>query len=117
MAAVYAEDLKKPLTSTLRPKARPKKEPPVAKTATQSKVTVTKLKPRKDDPEVQKIVTDTKKALSASERREQAVKRVINNPGNAAAKKALEKFGTLTAVQRAKIRAAEKKEKNKNNKK
>mgnify|MGYP003127299870 FL=1 len=31
MAAVYAEDLKKPLTSSLRPKARPKKEPPVAK--------------------------------------------------------------------------------------
>lgn len=117
MAAVYAEDLKKPLTSTLRPKARPKKEPPVAKTATQPKVTVTKLKPRKDDPEVQKLVADTKKALSASERREQAVKRVINNPGNAAAKKALEKFGTLTAVQRAKIRAAEKKEKNKKNKK
>ena len=115
MAAVFAEDLKKPLapSKSLRPKARPKKEPPVAKTATQPKVTTTKLKPRKDDPEVQKLVADTKKALSASERREQAVKRVINNPGNAAAKKALEKFGTLTAVQRAKIRAAEKKEKNK----
>ena len=39
MAAVFAEDLKKPLTpsKSLRPKARPKKEPPVAKTATQPK--------------------------------------------------------------------------------
>ena len=39
MAAVYAEDLKKPIKkatapkTSLRPKARPKKEPPVAKPA------------------------------------------------------------------------------------
>jgi hypothetical protein len=106
MAAVYAEDLKKPLTSTLRPKARPKKEPPVAKTAAQPKVTVTKLKPRKDDPEVKKIVDDTKKALT---RREQALQNAINKPGNEAARKAVEKFGPLTAIERAKLRAAEKK--------
>ena len=64
MAAVFAEDLKKPLapSKSLRPKARPKKEPPVAKTATQPKVTTTKLKPRKDDPEVKKIVDDAKKS-------------------------------------------------------
>ena len=39
-AAVYAEDLK---TSSLRPKARPKTEPKVAKTATQPKVTTSTL--------------------------------------------------------------------------
>jgi hypothetical protein len=39
MAAVYAEDLKKPMTSSPRPKARPKTEPKVAKTAAQPKVT------------------------------------------------------------------------------
>ena len=67
MAAVYAEDLKKSLapSKSLRPKARPpkprkgqpgfkKKESPVTKTATQPKITTTKLKPRKDDPEVKK---------------------------------------------------------------
>lgn len=41
MAAVYAEDLKKPMTSSPRPKARP--EPKVAKTATQPKVTTRTL--------------------------------------------------------------------------
>lgn len=40
MAAVYAEDLKKPMTSSPRPKARPKK---VAKTAAQPKVTTSTL--------------------------------------------------------------------------
>jgi len=40
MAAVYAEDLK---TSSLRPKARPKTEPKVAKTAAQPKVTTTTI--------------------------------------------------------------------------
>ncbi len=43
MAAVYAEDLKKPMTSSPRPKARPKKEPKVAKTAAQPSVTTTRL--------------------------------------------------------------------------
>jgi hypothetical protein len=112
MAAVFAEDLKKPLTpsKSLRPKARPKKEPPVAKTATQPKVTTTKLKPRKDDPEVKKIVDDAKKAIT---RREQALRNAINKPGNEAARKAVEKFGPLTAIERAKLRAAEKKKKKK----
>lgn len=41
MAAVYAEDLKKPMTSSPRPKARP--EPKVAKTASQPKVTTTTI--------------------------------------------------------------------------
>ena len=40
MAAVYAEDLK---TSSLRPKARPKTEPKVAKTAAQPQVTTTTI--------------------------------------------------------------------------
>ncbi len=39
-AAVYAEDLK---TSSLRPKARPKTEPKVAKTAAQPQVTTTTI--------------------------------------------------------------------------
>ena len=43
MAAVYAEDLKKPMTSSPRPKARPKKEPKVATSASQPKVTTTRL--------------------------------------------------------------------------
>lgn len=43
MAAVYAEDLKKPMTSSPRPKARPKKEPKVATSATQPKVTTRTL--------------------------------------------------------------------------
>ena len=108
MAAVFAEDLKKPLapSKSLRPKARPKKEPPVAKTATQPKVTTTKLKPRKDDPEVKKIVDDAKKAIT---RREQALQKAIDDPGNKAVRKAVERFGPLTAIERAKIRAAEKK--------
>lgn len=116
MAAVYAEDLKKPIkkssapTKSVRPKARPG-----SKTASQPKVKTSML----DSPKMfapsrsptDQIVKDTKKALkpSASARREAAVKKAVENPGNAAAKKALEKFGPLTAVERAKIRAAEKK--------
>ena len=110
MAAVYASDLSKPLTTSLRPKARPG-----SKTASQPKVRTSML----DSPKMfapsrsptDQIVKDTKKALkpSASARREAAVKKAVENPGNAAAKKALEKFGPLTAVERAKIRAAEKK--------
>tara|TARA_R100001460_G_scaffold44205_2_gene80852 strand:- start:2512 stop:3015 length:504 start_codon:yes stop_codon:yes gene_type:complete len=71
MAAVYAEDLKKPLTSSIRPKARPKKEPAVAKPKDlkRPKVTTTVLKPRKDDPEVKKIVEDVKKAIKMPDRR------------------------------------------------
>ena len=114
MAAVYASDLSKPLSTSLRPKARPT-EPKTAKTASQPKVKTSML----DSPKMfapsrsptDQIVKDTKKALkpSASARREAAVKKAVENPGNAAAKKALEKFGPLTAVERAKIRAAEKK--------
>ena len=56
MAAVYAEDLKKPIKkattpkTSLRPKARPKKEPPVAKPGElkQPKVTLKKLLPGSD---------------------------------------------------------------------
>jgi len=112
MAAVYASDLSKPLTTSLRPKARPG-----SKTASQPKVKTSML----DSPKMfapsrsptDQLVKDTKKALkpSASARREAAVKKAVENPGNAAAKKALEKFGPLTAVERAKIRAAEKKKK------
>ena len=116
MAAVYASDLSKPMSTSLRPKARPT-EPKTAKTASQPKVKTSML----DSPKMfapsrsptDQIVKDTKKALkpSASARREAAVKKAVENPGNAAAKKALEKFGPLTAVERAKIRAAEKKKK------
>ena len=93
MAAVYTEDLKKPLTSSLRPKARPKKEPPVAKTATQPKVTTTKLKPRKDDPEVKKIVQDVKKSIKMPDRRAPdgglaAFEKILKQKGNEAALKA-----------------------------
>lgn len=115
MAAVYASDLSKPLSTSLRPKARP--ESKTAKTASQPKIRTSML----DSPKMfapsrsptDQIVKDTKKALkpSASARREAAVKKAVENPGNAAAKKALEKFGPLTAVERAKIRAAEKKKK------
>ena len=115
MAAVYASDLSKPLSTSLRPKARP--ESKTTKTASQPKVRTSML----DSPKMfapsrsptDQIVKDTKKALkpSASARREAAVKKAVENPGNAAAKKALEKFGPLTAVERAKIRAAEKKKK------
>lgn len=119
-AAVYAEDLKKPLDSSLRPKARPTK-PKTAKTASQPKVRTSMLdSPKMFAPSrspVDQIVKDTKKATkskpSASARREAAIKRVIDNPGNAAAKKALEKFGALTAVERAKIRRAKEKDKKK----
>ena len=110
MAAVYASDLSKPLTTSLRPKARPG-----SKTASQPKVKTSMLdSPKMFAPSrspVDQLVKDTKKALkpSASARREAAVKKAVENPGNAAAKKALEKFGPLTAVERAKIRAAEKK--------
>lgn len=50
MAAVYASDLSKPLSTSLRPKARPKKEPPVAKPGDlkQPKVTVETLLPGSD---------------------------------------------------------------------
>ena len=50
MAAVYASDLSKPMTTSLRPKARPKKEPPVAKPGDlkQPKVTVETLLPGSD---------------------------------------------------------------------
>jgi len=116
MAAVYASDLSKPMSTSLRPKARPT-EPKTAKTASQPKVKTSML----DSPKMfapsrsptDQIVKDTKKALkpSASARREAAVKKAVENPGNAAALKALEKFGPLTAVERAKIRAAEKKKK------
>ena len=49
-AAVYAEDLKKPLKSSLRPKARPKKETPVAKPGDlkRPKITVETLLPGSD---------------------------------------------------------------------
>ena len=112
MAAVYASDLSKPLSTFLRPKARPG-----SKTASQPKVRTSMLdSPKMFAPSrspVDQLVKDTKKAIkpSASARREAALEKVINNPGNAAAKKALEKFGPLTAVERAKIRAAEKKKK------
>ena len=120
MAAVYAEDLKKPIkkssapTKSVRPKARPKR-----KTASQPKITTMML----DSPKMfapsrsptDQLVKDTKKALknTSSARREAAVKRAVENPGNAAAKKALEKFGPLTAVERAKLRDAENKNKKK----
>ena len=110
MAAVYAADLSKPLSTSLRPKARPG-----SKTASQPKVKTSMLdSPKMFAPSrspVDQLVKDTKKAIkpSASARREAALEKAINNPGNAAAKKALEKFGPLTAVERAKIRAAEKK--------
>jgi hypothetical protein len=115
MAAVYASDLSKPLSTSLRPKARP--ESKTTKTASQPKVRTSMLdSPKMFAPSrspVDQLVKDTKKAIkpSASARREAALEKVINNPGNAAAKKALEKFGPLTAVERAKIRAAEKKKK------
>lgn len=116
MAAVYAEDLKKPLApkKSPRPKARPG-----SKTASQPKVRTSMLdSPKMFAPSrspVDQLVKDTKKAIkpSASARREEAVRKAVENPGNAAAKKALEKFGPLTAVERAKIRAAEKKKKKK----
>ena len=110
MAAVYASDLSKPLSTSLRPKARPN-----SKTASQPKVRTSMLdSPKMFAPSrspVDQLVKDTKKATkpSASARREEALRKAIENPGNAAAKKALEKFGPLTAVKRAKIRAAEKK--------
>lgn len=110
MAAVYASDLSKPLSTSLRPKARPN-----SKTASQPKVKTSMLdSPKMFAPSrssVDQLVKDTKQAIkpSASARREEAVKKAVENPGNAAAKKALEKFGPLTAVERAKIRAAEKK--------
>jgi len=113
MAAVYASDLSKPLSTSLRPKARP--ESKTTKTASQPKVRTSMLdSPKMFAPSrspVDQLVKDTKKAIkpSASARREEAVRRAVENPGNAAAKKALEKFGPLTAVERAKIRAAEKK--------
>ena len=131
MAAVYAEDLKKSLapSKSLRPKARPpkprkgqpgfkKKESPVTKTATQPKITTTKLKPRKDDPDVKKIVDDARKAITGKKakdpkkaitRREQALQNPIDDPGNKAVRKAVEEYGPLTAIERAKLRAAEKK--------
>ena len=110
MAAVYASDLSKPLSTSLRPKARPN-----SKTASQPKVKTSMLdSPKMFAPSrspVDQLVKDTKEATkpSASARREEAVRKAVENPGNAAAKKALEKFGPLTAVERAKIRAAEKK--------
>ena len=110
MAAVYASDLSKPLSTSLRPKARPN-----SKTASQPKVKTSMLdSPKMFAPSrspVDQLVKDTKKAIkpSASARREEALRKAVENPGNAAAKKALEKFGPLTAVERAKIRAAEKK--------
>jgi len=110
MAAVYASDLNKPLSTSLRPKARPG-----SKTASQPKVKTSMLdSPKMFAPSrspVDQLVKDTKEATkpSASARREEAVRKAVENPGNAAAKKALEKFGPLTAVERAKIRAAEKK--------
>jgi len=110
MAAVYASDLSKPLSASLRPKARPR-----SKTASQPKVKTSMLdSPKMFAPSrspVDQLVKDTKKAIkpSASARREEALRKAVENPGNAAAKKALEKFGPLTAVERAKIRAAEKK--------
>ena len=110
MAAVYASDLSKPLSTSLRPKARPN-----SKTASQPKVKTSMLdSPKMFAPSrspVDQLVKDTKKAIkpSASARREEALRKAIDKPGNAAAKKALEKFGPLTAVERAKIRAAEKK--------
>jgi hypothetical protein len=113
MAAVYASDLSKPLSTSLRPKARP--ESKITKTASQPKVRTSMLdSPKMFAPSrspVDQLVKDTKKAIkpSASARREEALRKAVENPGNAAAKKALEKFGPLTAVERAKIRAAEKK--------
>ena len=113
MAAVYASDLSKPLSTSLRPKARP--ESKTVKTASQPKVRTSMLdSPKMFAPSrspVDQLVKDTKKAIkpSASARREEALRKAVENPGNAAAKKALEKFGPLTAVERAKIRAAEKK--------
>ena len=110
MAAVYASDLSKPLSTSLRPKARPN-----SKTASQPKVRTSMLdSPKMFAPSrspVDQLVKDTKEATkpSASARREEALRKAVENPGNAAAKKALEKFGPLTAVERAKIRAAEKK--------
>lgn len=110
MAAVYASDLSKPLSTSLRPKARPN-----SKTASQPKVKTSMLdSPKMFAPSrspVDQLVKDTKEAIkpSASARREEALRKAVENPGNAAAKKALEKFGPLTAVERAKIRAAEKK--------
>ena len=110
MAAVYASDLNKPLSTSLRPKARPG-----SKTASQPKVKTSMLdSPKMFAPSrspVDQLVKDTKEATkpSASARREEAVRKAVENPGNAAAKKALEKFGPLTAVERAKIRSAEKK--------
>ena len=118
MAAVYASDLSKPLTTSLRPKARPT-EAKTVKTASQPKVKTSMLdSPKMFAPSrspVDQLVKDTKKAIkpSASARREEAVKKAVENPGNAAAKKALEKFGPLTAVERAKIRRAKEKDKKK----
>lgn len=112
MAAVYASDLSKPMATSLRPKARPG-----SKTASQPKIRTSMLdSPKMFAPSrspVDQLVKDTKKAIkpSASARREEAVRKAVENPGNAAAKKALEKFGPLTAVERAKIRAAENKKK------
>ena len=124
MAAVYAEDLKKPIkkssapTTSVRPKARPKKKPGRLQGPTKRGVMTLDEKVEVDTANKKRMTTkeitrmaNTALKDSSSARREKALQKAINNPGNAAARKALERFGTLTAVERAKLRAAEKKKK------
>ena len=76
MAAVYASDLSKPLSTSLRPKARPT-EPKTAKTASQPKVKTSMLDSpkmfapkRSDKKEIDAIVRDVKKAIKMPNRQD-----------------------------------------------
>lgn len=77
------------MKDSLRPKARPG-----SKTASQPKIKTEKLPPSQYDKDVDKLVKDTKKALTKD--RDQQMRDSANKPGNKAAKKALDKFGSLT---------------------
>lgn len=104
MAAVYAEDLKKPLApkKSPRPKARPT-EPKVAKTAAQPKITVTLITApkmfapkRSDKKEVDAIVKDVKKAIKMPNRQDsdkglKEFEKLLRKKGNEAALNAHEK--------------------------
>jgi len=75
MAAVYASDLSKPLSTSLRPKARP--ESKITKTASQPKVRTSMLDSpkmfapkRSDKKEIDAIVRDVKKAIKMPNRQD-----------------------------------------------
>lgn len=95
MAAVYASDLSKPLTTSLRPKARPG-----SKTASQPKVKTSMLDSpkmfapkRSDKKEIDAIVIDVKKAIKMPNRQDpnaglKEFEKRLKEKGNEAALKA-----------------------------